>query len=396
MTLTAPRGRRATGDERGRFRHPPRAAAATAGTAHVQGPPDSTTTARSCAGSARPARVSRAAAGSLAAREAGQPPAEPEQPPAATQATAPSQPAKDSGDDGGGVPIWAGIGLILLAAVAGSARRPRAQPPPHAGLHEPTSRQPRAAKVPRSRNAPSCRNADSCSRWERGNRQGPSRSPTSTCVPQMVKAGVWLTYRAMRSRGAVRPGDLGRSNRGLLLALFGVGIATALAIHLCRPERLLRSRYADAFFVTWSLSVIAADRDRRGGRRRRPQPADVRVLPPDGVRGGLLSPAPVRAGRRGRHGRLRGGRRPVRPSGADLRGLHRRVPGVLGGPVRVAGAESRPPSRAPDADVAHGPAHRLPQPAGIRGAGDSRAGCGDALRPLPRRWCCSTSTTSRP
>ena len=32
-----------------------------------------------------------------------------------------SQPAKDGGDDGGGVPIWAGIGLILLAAVAGSA-----------------------------------------------------------------------------------------------------------------------------------------------------------------------------------------------------------------------------------------------------------------------------------
>ena len=28
-----------------------------------------------------------------------------------------SQPAKDDGDDGGGVPIWAGIGLMLLAAV---------------------------------------------------------------------------------------------------------------------------------------------------------------------------------------------------------------------------------------------------------------------------------------
>ena len=31
-----------------------------------------------------------------------------------------SQPAKDGGDDGGGIPIWAGIGLMLLAAVAGS------------------------------------------------------------------------------------------------------------------------------------------------------------------------------------------------------------------------------------------------------------------------------------
>jgi hypothetical protein len=44
-----------------------------------------------------------------------------EQQPAGTQTTTASQPAKDSGDDEGGVPIWAGIGLILLAAVAGSA-----------------------------------------------------------------------------------------------------------------------------------------------------------------------------------------------------------------------------------------------------------------------------------
>ena len=41
--------------------------------------------------------------------------------PAADAGARRSQPAKDSGDDGGGVPIWAGIGLILLAAVAGSA-----------------------------------------------------------------------------------------------------------------------------------------------------------------------------------------------------------------------------------------------------------------------------------
>jgi hypothetical protein len=57
----------------------------------------------------------------LSAAKPAEPPAEQQQPPAGTQTTAPSQPAKDSGDDGGGVPIWAGIGLILLAAVAGSA-----------------------------------------------------------------------------------------------------------------------------------------------------------------------------------------------------------------------------------------------------------------------------------
>ena len=55
----------------------------------------------------------------LGAAKPAHPPAEQEQPPA-TQTTAPTQPAEDSGD-GGGVPIWAGIGFMLLAAVAGSA-----------------------------------------------------------------------------------------------------------------------------------------------------------------------------------------------------------------------------------------------------------------------------------
>ena len=56
----------------------------------------------------------------LDAAKPAQAPTEQEQPPTGTQTAAPSQPANDSGDDGGGVPIWAGIGLMLLAAVAGS------------------------------------------------------------------------------------------------------------------------------------------------------------------------------------------------------------------------------------------------------------------------------------
>ena len=39
-----------------------------------------------------------------------------------------------------------------------------------------------------------------------------------------------------------------------------------------RPERLLRSRYADAFFVAWSLSVIVLVAVARGCRRRRRSP----------------------------------------------------------------------------------------------------------------------------
>ncbi len=73
----------------------------------------------------------------------------------------------------------------------------------------------------------------------------------------MVKAGVWLTIASCVAGALYALATWDDSNRGLLLALFGFGIATALAIHLVRPERLLRSRYADAFFVTWSLSVIA-------------------------------------------------------------------------------------------------------------------------------------------
>jgi diguanylate cyclase (GGDEF)-like protein/putative nucleotidyltransferase with HDIG domain len=73
---------------------------------------------------------------------------------------------------------------------------------------------------------------------------------------QMIKAGVWLTIAACTTGALYALATWDYSNRRLLMALFGIGIATALAIHLVRPERLLRSRYADAFFVTWSLTVI--------------------------------------------------------------------------------------------------------------------------------------------
>ena len=73
----------------------------------------------------------------------------------------------------------------------------------------------------------------------------------------MIKAGVWLTIASCLTGALYALATWDGNNRRLLLALFGFGIATALAIHLVRPERLLRSRYADAFFVAWSLSVIA-------------------------------------------------------------------------------------------------------------------------------------------
>ncbi len=164
---------------------------------------------------------------------------------------------------------------------------------------------------------------------------------------QMVKAGVWLTVASCVTGALYALATWDGDNRQLLLVLFGIGIATALAIHLVRPERLLRSRYADAFFVSWSLSVIVL--------------IAVGVAVDDGARSPLTFVfflpmvyaavfyplrlfVPVGAADMVAFvlvADLYGA------SGADLCGLHRRVSGVLGGPVRVAGAESRPPSRAP-------------------------------------------------
>jgi diguanylate cyclase (GGDEF)-like protein/putative nucleotidyltransferase with HDIG domain len=74
---------------------------------------------------------------------------------------------------------------------------------------------------------------------------------------QMVRAGVSLTIAACVTGALYALATWEHQNRGLLLALFGVGMSTGFAIRLLKPERILRSRYADVFFVTWSLTVIA-------------------------------------------------------------------------------------------------------------------------------------------
>ncbi|MGH2979629.1 MAG: DUF1775 domain-containing protein [Solirubrobacterales bacterium] len=120
VTLIAPRGRELRGEERGRFplglRLPlrPRTSLTfkvlqTYDTGEVVrwiGPP----------GTSEPAARVR-----LTAAAAQEQPAQEEQPPAETQTTPPSEPAQDGGGgEDGGVPIWAGIGLMLLAAGAGT------------------------------------------------------------------------------------------------------------------------------------------------------------------------------------------------------------------------------------------------------------------------------------
>jgi uncharacterized protein YcnI len=124
VTLTAGAGRALTGDQRGRFGLRMTLPATPGRTLVFKvlqtydngevvrwiGPP----------GTSEPA--GRLRLGALAPKEATAPgEAEPD----ATPAPAPAEPDPGGGDGGdgddGGVPIWAGIGLILLAAVAGSS-----------------------------------------------------------------------------------------------------------------------------------------------------------------------------------------------------------------------------------------------------------------------------------
>ena len=121
-TLTATRGRELTGEERGRFRllvGLPRRAGTTL-TFKVLQVYDDGTIVRWLGpkGTSEPAPTLR-----LMAARTPAPPPEPAAPPTDTQPTE-TQPAQDASKDGnedGGVPIWAGVGLILLAAVAGSS-----------------------------------------------------------------------------------------------------------------------------------------------------------------------------------------------------------------------------------------------------------------------------------
>jgi len=90
-----------------------------------------------------------------------------------------------------------------------------------------------------------------------------SRDPTGAAAvspddlrAQMVKAGVWLMVAACLTGALYALATWEQTNRSLLMTLFGIGTAMALAIHFVQPRRLLRSRYSDAFFVAWSLAVI--------------------------------------------------------------------------------------------------------------------------------------------
>src|SRR5438309_1379627 len=66
-------------------------------------------------------------------------------------------------------------------------------------------------------------------------------------------AGIWLTY-VVCSSGAIYVGlTWERPHRTAILALFGAGLAAALAISFLPREQIVRSRYREVFFFSWSL-----------------------------------------------------------------------------------------------------------------------------------------------
>ena len=74
---------------------------------------------------------------------------------------------------------------------------------------------------------------------------------------EMVKAGVWLTYACCAAGFAYVAATWDGPNREVIALMFGAGVVGALLIQLLPVERLLRTRFADSFFITWSVLDIA-------------------------------------------------------------------------------------------------------------------------------------------
>src|SRR5467141_593193 len=72
-----------------------------------------------------------------------------------------------------------------------------------------------------------------------------------------IAAGIWLTW-AVCGTSAVYVGlTWGRPHRTLIAALFGAGLAGAAIVSQLPHERIVRSRFREAFFFGWSILDLA-------------------------------------------------------------------------------------------------------------------------------------------
>jgi diguanylate cyclase (GGDEF)-like protein/putative nucleotidyltransferase with HDIG domain len=73
----------------------------------------------------------------------------------------------------------------------------------------------------------------------------------------MVRAGVFLTYTASAAGLAYVGATWDAAHRDLIAAVFIGGILSAAVVQALPIEKLIRGRLTHAFFLTWSMTVIA-------------------------------------------------------------------------------------------------------------------------------------------
>jgi diguanylate cyclase (GGDEF)-like protein len=73
---------------------------------------------------------------------------------------------------------------------------------------------------------------------------------------EMIRVGVWVTYAVCATGAAYALVSLSQPNRPAILTVLGIGFAGGLVIQALPREKIVRSRAADAFFLSWSVVDI--------------------------------------------------------------------------------------------------------------------------------------------
>src|SRR5437588_11980903 len=70
-------------------------------------------------------------------------------------------------------------------------------------------------------------------------------------------AGIWLTYVVCATSAVYVVLTWDRPHRALIASMFGAGVLGATIVSRLPRERIVRSRYREAFFLAWSVIDIA-------------------------------------------------------------------------------------------------------------------------------------------
>ena len=106
-------------------------------------------------------------------------------------------------------------------------------------------------------------------------------------------AGVWLTYVVCGSSAVYIACTWSRPHRILIALLFGAGLLGGAIVSMLPRQRIVRSRFREAFFLGWSILDLLLISLADARRRRHGQPAGADLLLPGRVRRAVL---PARLG----------------------------------------------------------------------------------------------------